>query len=65
MRHLDYDYVQDRKPTGLIIHLQDTIDALGGPIGLACIGLGIIVFYFVVLLFLTRGRKQRSVKKTK
>ena len=63
MRHLDHDYELARPATGFIPHFHDTIDALGGWVGVCCIGLAAVAFYFIVLYVIVTGRAKREAAK--
>jgi hypothetical protein len=62
-RYLDQDYDQAGKPTGLIPHFWETLEVLGGALGIFGIFLGIALFYTFVNWFITSGRKKREAKK--
>jgi hypothetical protein len=63
MKHLEADYEVDRPPSGFIPHFWDTIDSLGGTVGLSLIVIGILLFYFIVDYTITTNRKKREQKK--
>jgi hypothetical protein len=54
-----------KRPTGLIPHFWDTIDALGGTIGITLIAVGILAFFLIVDFVITTSRKKREAKKKK
>lgn len=63
VKHLDFDYEIEEKPTGLIPHFWDTIEALGGFKGIFLITLGVLLFYGIVIYVVTTGRLKRQKKK--
>ncbi len=63
--HLDNDYELSSRPTGLVAHFWDTIDALGGATGITLIGIGILAFFLVVDYVITSSRLKREGKKRK
>lgn len=63
VRYLDQDYQQASKPTGLIPHFWDTIDSLGGILGLSLLFLGICAFYYIVMYTIVSGRQKREAAK--
>jgi hypothetical protein len=63
VKHLDVDYFQDSRPTGLIPHFWDTIDVLGGSLGLGLITLGVFLFYLLVHYVVQSSRAKREKKK--
>lgn len=65
VRHLEHDYVQETKPTGFIPHFHETIDSLGGSLGIAIICLAVIAFYFIVTYTITSARTKREAKANK
>lgn len=67
VKHLDPDYFVSKRPTGLIAHFWDTIEALGGYKGLFLICVGVILFYFIVnyTIFKSRERREAAAKQKK
>jgi len=65
VKHLENDYELDQKPTGFVPHFWDTIDSLGGPLGLVLMTLAFVIFYYVVDYMVTSSRKKRELKKSK
>ena len=63
--HLESDYEMFEKPTGFVPHFWDTIDSLGGPLGIALLSVGIILFFLIVDYVITSGRKKREAKKSR
>jgi len=63
MKHLTHDYELSEKPQGFVPHFWDTIDSLGGPIGLVVLGLVVGAFHLFVVWFVERQRLQREAKK--
>lgn len=63
VRHLERDYEMETKPSGLVPHFWDTIEVLGGWKGMCLLSFGIMSFYFIVVYFVTSGRKKREAKK--
>lgn len=64
-KYLEHDYDLEQKPTGFIPHFHDTIDALGGYLGLLLLLLGIIAFYWLVAFYIQYSRQKRDAKKKK
>jgi hypothetical protein len=62
-KYLEHDYDLERKPTGFIPHFHDTIDALGGILGLFLILVGIVAFYWLVSFYIAYSRAKRESKK--
>ncbi len=60
---LEHDYDISEKPSGFIPHFWDTIDALGGYLGIFLLSVGILLFFFIVDYTITSGRKKREGKK--
>jgi hypothetical protein len=65
VKHLEPDYEVDRPISTYISHFWDTIDSLGGWIGLTCILIGVILFYFTIEYIITSSRIKREQKKKK
>lgn len=63
--HLEHDYEMTTRPTGLIAHFWDTIDAIGGTTGIILISVGILGFFLIVDYVITSNRKKREMKKKK
>jgi hypothetical protein len=61
--HLENDYELFERPMGIVPHFWDTIDVLGGWMGLTLISVGILAFFLVVDYVITTGRKKREAKK--
>jgi hypothetical protein len=64
-KYLEHDYDLEHKPTGFIPHFHDTIDALGGYLGILLLLVGIIGFYWFVSFFIFYSRQRREAKKKK
>lgn len=65
VKHLDPDYFVNQRPTGYVAHFWDTIDALGGPVGLTLLSVGILLFYFIVQYTIHRSRQRREAQKNR
>lgn len=63
VKHLEPDYFLSQRPTGYLAHFWETIESLGGYIGLGLITFGIILFYFLVNYIIYRSRQAREAKK--
>lgn len=64
-KYLEHDYDLEHKPTGFIPHFHDTIDSLGGYLGIFLLLVGIILFYCFVSFYIDYSRRQRENKKKK
>lgn len=62
MKHLDPNFEVLRPPRGLVAHFFDTINILGGPVGICLIFILICFFYFT-LEYLVNARKKMNKKK--
>lgn len=62
-KYLESDYDLSNKPTGLIPHFHDTIEAIGGIFGIALIFFGILFFYWLVSFYIAYSRQRRENKK--
>jgi hypothetical protein len=65
MKHLDHEYELEAPVPGLITHFHQTIENLGGWIGVGCISIVILLFYLYVIYTITSGRKKREAEKLK
>ncbi len=63
--NLDNDYEMATRPSGLMAHFWDTIEALGGTTGIVLISVGILGFFLIVDYVITTSRKKREAKKKK
>lgn len=65
VKHLESDYEVDRPIITLTSHFWDTVNSLGGPIGLALIFVGVLAFYFIVdyTIYISRQRREQKKKK--
>lgn len=63
VRHLDPSYEESVKPSGVVPHFFDTIEALGGWKGLTLLFIGLVIFYLVVEYAIQRGRRRQNSKK--
>jgi hypothetical protein len=65
VKHLEPDYELDKPIITFVSHFWDTIDALGGPVGLSLIILAVFIFYIVVdyTIFISRQRRENKQKK--
>lgn len=65
VKHLESDYEVDRPIITLTSHFWDTISALGGPLGILLIFVGVLTFYFIVdyTIFISRQRREQKKKK--
>lgn len=65
VKHLEHDYELTWRPTGLVPHFWDTIEALGGLVGIFGLATAVIIFYFGVLFYINYSRQRRESKKRK
>lgn len=63
VKHLDQDYELANPKGGLIEHLYDTIDTIGGWKGILVLTGLIAAFYGVVVYTISSGRAKREAAK--
>jgi hypothetical protein len=65
VKHLDHEYELTERPSDLIFHFWDTIDAIGGWKGIAALFLFMCVFYGIVVYTIENSRRKRQEKRLK